>query len=209
MIGPRPVKLMRYDAACKALAEAHRVDEVKNIRDKAVAMQAYAKQAKDFTLIMQATEIRMRAERRAGELLRDMAERGERAVRKNMKSQPATSKLSDLGINKTESSRWQRLAALDADSFEAKIEGASKRAYDGITYRFLKQAEIERAQARHSRIIEHGCTVDDLVALANPAIAPPSSISTRLGLGRHGVGQAVMSTLQRTTITTPTPSSRT
>ena len=166
MIGPRPVKLMRYDAACKALAEAHRVDEVKNIRDKAVAMQAYAKQAKDSTLIMQATEIRMRAERRAGELLRDMAERGERAVRKNMKSQPATSKLSDLGINKTESSRWQRLAALDADSFEAKIEGASKRAYDGITYRFLKQAEIERAQARHSRIIEHGCTVDDLVALA-------------------------------------------
>ena len=122
MIGPCPVKLMRYDAACKALAEAHRVDEVKNIRDKAVAMQAYAKQAKDSTLIMQATEIRMRAERRAGELLRDMAERGERAVRKNMKSQPATSKLSDLGINKTQSPRWQRLAALDADNFEAKIE---------------------------------------------------------------------------------------
>jgi N6-adenosine-specific RNA methylase IME4 len=94
-----------------------------------------------------------------------MAERGERAVRKNMKSQPATSKLSDLGINKTESPRWQRLAALDADSFEAKIEGASKRAYDGITYRFLKQAEIARVKQRHGKIIEHGCTVDDLVGL--------------------------------------------
>ena len=113
--------LSKYDAARRALGECHRVDEVKSIRDQAVAMQAYAKQAKDLTLITQATEIRMRAERRAGELLRDMAERGERAIRKNMKSQPATSKLSDLGINKTESSRWQKLAALDRDPSRPRL----------------------------------------------------------------------------------------
>jgi hypothetical protein len=63
-------------------------------------------------LIDQATEQRLRAERRAGELLREMAEKGERATlgdNQHGGSRPAqipAPTLDDLGITKTQSNRW-------------------------------------------------------------------------------------------------------
>jgi hypothetical protein len=67
----------------------------------------------------------LRAEIKAGELLAEMADKGERAVRKNMKSQRATSKLSDLGVSKIQS-RWQKLAALHGRCMDAR--GQHRRA---------------------------------------------------------------------------------
>jgi len=128
--------LTRYDAARRALAEAHSVDEVKDIRDKAVALAVYATQAKDRELIEHATEIRLRAERRSGELLREMAERGERrdhAQRSRATtSEPLPPRLSDLGITKTQSSNWQRLADMEPPAFEARVERSKRKAANAL-----------------------------------------------------------------------------
>ena len=126
--------LAKYNAAKQALAAAVRVDEVKDIRDKAVAMRVYAMQAKDRVLIDQATEIRMRAERRAGELLRDMADRGERHRRgdsnQHAKSQAAT--LQNLDINKSQSARWQKLADIEEDDFEELVTNVKQKACGAV-----------------------------------------------------------------------------
>jgi N6-adenosine-specific RNA methylase IME4 len=58
-----------YDTACEALAKARTVDEVRNIRDEAAAMQEYAKRAKNKILFADAWEVRERAERGVGEMM--------------------------------------------------------------------------------------------------------------------------------------------
>jgi hypothetical protein len=120
--------LIRYDAARRALAAAHRVDEVKAIRDKAEAVRVYAKQAGDFELQNQAAEIRIRAERRAGELLVDMQTSGERQAKERGRptkvSSPTT--LPKLGITRDQSSKWQRLASMIDDATFDKAVAQAK-----------------------------------------------------------------------------------
>jgi hypothetical protein len=103
-----------------ALAECHRVDEVKDIRDKAEAMAAYARQAKDTELIQYATEIKVRAERRCGELLaRTEKNRGAATPSDDTRASPPT--LKKMGLTYDESSRYQQLAAMPAEHFETAV----------------------------------------------------------------------------------------
>lgn len=134
-------QLVRYEQARYALAECQRVDEVKDIRDKAEAMAAYARQAKDTELIQYATEIKVRAERRAGELLAQAAATGERAPQGRVSpAEPKPTTLTDLGITSNQSSRWQSLAGMSEEHFETAVATAKDTAGQVTTAFMLREA---------------------------------------------------------------------
>jgi hypothetical protein len=107
--------LVRYDAMCRAIDAALEVDEVKDIRDKAMAMQVYARQALNTEAERRAAEIRMRAERKMGQLLDDELKDG-----RPEKVSPRST-LSDLGITRDQSSQWQRLGRMTDEEFEGAL----------------------------------------------------------------------------------------
>jgi hypothetical protein len=121
------------------------VDEVKAIRDKAEAVRVYAKQAGDFELQNQAAEIRIRAERRAGELLVDMQTSGERQAKERGRprkvSSPTT--LPRLGITRDQSSKWQRLARIIDDATFDKAVALAKENDGELTTAGLLRAVRE------------------------------------------------------------------
>lgn len=126
--------LIKYDAACTALAEANAVDEVLEIRNQAEAMKAYARQAKNADLMRHAKEITLRAERKLGEMLLKQKEefglnKGEKGRFKSSstggsKSEPPviSPTLADMGIDKKLSARAQKLAAHTPEAFEQAVQ---------------------------------------------------------------------------------------
>lgn len=143
--------LIKYDAARHALQQAVEIDEVKDIRDKAQAMAAYAKQANDTKLIEWATEIKIRAERKAGQMLAEMDKNrgsmGSGSNQHEVRSLDVTApKLSDLGISKNQSSRWQKLAAVPDNQFEQAIVAAKEVAGEVTTAAMLRiEKEIRKS----------------------------------------------------------------
>jgi hypothetical protein len=121
------------------------VDEVKDIRDKARAIEMYTRQAQNTEAERQAIEIRLRAERRCGELLipREMAKgaRGSGSNQHEVRSHDVSAPpLADLGISHNQSSQWQKLAAIPDEEFEADLKDPM--------WRPTTSGMIERREAR-------------------------------------------------------------
>lgn len=168
-------ELVKYDAACRAIAAAKSVDEVKDWGDKAAAMQAYARQAKNRGLEIDAGEIRMRAERRLGELIKaqkagvGLAKPGPKEIGSD-KEPNYRPTLAEAGIDKKLSSRAQKLAAVPASKFEGMLgewRGRVQKENERVTTNLLKEGEIAEARKSYEQRKESGGNVADLEALTS------------------------------------------
>jgi hypothetical protein len=150
------VSLVRFDNARRALKLALRIDEVKCIHDKAAALLAYAKQAGDFELQNHAAEIRLLAERRAGQLLVDMNATGQRQAKERGRptkvSTPTT--LPKLGITRDQSSKWQRLARMIDDATFERALAQAKQKYGELTTAGLLREVKEVVRPKSTRTEE-------------------------------------------------------
>lgn len=136
--------LTKYDAACRALAEAKAVDEVLEILNVSEAMRAYARQAKDKQLENDAVSIRLRAERRLGEMMRQQKETvglnvgamgaginqyTTKELRGTGNPTPLDDRptLAEAGIDKNLAKRARRAAEKSPEEFEADVEEQQER----------------------------------------------------------------------------------
>jgi len=115
----------KLSVAKRALSEAKGFDDILAIHDIALAAEKFAQAAKlGMDAQNEAAEVARRAERKAGEMLAQMPKNtGEAGQFKplggSMMEPPAT--LSDLGIDKKESHRWQQIANVPEETFEEYI----------------------------------------------------------------------------------------
>jgi hypothetical protein len=132
-----PGMLVRYDAMVHAISECHRIDEVKDLHDKARALEIYARQAMNVDAEYKARQIRIRAERKAGELMKAMqraptsggGDTRSKTGRQSLPSGPSKYRaaLETAGINERTARRWQELADVPKNDFETALRDSEKK----------------------------------------------------------------------------------
>lgn len=162
------MSLVKLDGAVRALAEARTLDEIKSIHDKAQAAAEYARAAKlGLDAQNYAAEIKLRAERKAGELLAGL-ERATPQTAVIMSSVGHDTEyaqvLADTDTNRQQAHRWQKIAAIPEPEFESFIE-TSKANGELTTHAVLRRAkELDRQQARadNAQQLQTVGTLDDI-----------------------------------------------
>lgn len=155
------VALEKLGQAERMLAEAKTLEDIKKIQNLAAAAETYARAAKlGHKAQNHAAEIKLRAERKAGELLvmmeRGVPKPGGRTMPDVGHSSEYAKVLSETNTTRQDASRWQAEAAIPAERFEAYI-AENKETSELTTAGLLNSAEGEDGTMTNGGIILDLC----------------------------------------------------
>ena len=155
----QPRELILLSQASRALEQARTVDEVKDLRDKAEAVKAYARKAKlGQEILIEASLIKVNAERKLGEILRETelakAAPGNQHTAENEPVVEAPPTLASLGISKSDSSRLQQIATLPDEVFQQYIQETVQSQREPTTAGLLRLVRQRRSG------VSNGCSLN-------------------------------------------------
>jgi N6-adenosine-specific RNA methylase IME4 len=165
-----------YDTARQALAQAKNLGDVKDVADRATALKEYARRASDRILEIDAAELRIRAERRLGEMLAATPlHPGGRPRKDKAGARSELATLKEIGVDHKLSIRAQKLAALPAHVVETRIAAwrvGAERGAERISIDLLRNGDKkERRNQREAELAEKLLALPDkkyAVILADP-----------------------------------------
>lgn len=156
--------LTHFDTMHQAIVVAHDLDEVTGIRNQAEALRQYAKQSRlSIEDINRLVEIKLRAERRAGELLgeldRAQGQRSDLPAATSAQPEPKLTlkkQVEAAGLSMPQAKRWQMLSELPAPVFEQHIAEIKDAGNELSTGAILRVVQGYRRDANRARMAEPG-----------------------------------------------------
>ena len=159
-------------SARQALERARTIDEVVNIRDRAEAIRHYRKISGECHAAQnEAAELKIDAERKGGDILRQM---------KKHNGDPRSldvTRLSELGIEKMESHRWQLVASVPEKEYRRHVDSMNESERDLKSASVIRLAQNRRAAAKQ-KAAEARCTGSQITDSMESLVAGGTKFGT-------------------------------
>ena len=159
--------LETWDSLRAAIDQAHSLLDLKSIRVQAEAYRYALKLAGEAPeVVRKACQIKLRAERRAGELMQQMPKQGPGEYQRPHLGGVAPT-YEEMDINSREASKWQRIASIPDDEFENWMNTAKDITTSGAL-QVAKVHQRERASVMKKTSMYRETTGKYSVVLADP-----------------------------------------
>ena len=146
--------LVKYEEMTRAIAECLEAITAIDMHKQARALETMAHLANNREAEQRAAEIRIRAERKAGQLLKDSQRATGNQHTSVAESTDTTERpptLDELSISKDQSSKWQQLADVPEKAFDKYLSQPGVPSTSGALVCVLSQGTVQKQSAKDSQ----------------------------------------------------------